>query len=86
MSPPDPQPDLRLDRYTASRGPGCLAMVGFALFSLFLSVLGVCARPSPILWIAGVLGNDNGSYIAAVLIGAGVIFAVLYGLLRSLLR
>jgi hypothetical protein len=86
MSPPDPQPDLQLDRYTASRGPGCLAMAGIAVFALFLSVLGICARHSPILWLAALLGNRNGDFIAAVLIGAAVIFFAIYISIRVVMR
>jgi hypothetical protein len=82
MSSPEPNEDLRLDHYTASRGVGCLAVAGLAVMSLFLSVLGICVQPSPILWLTGLLGDDGGAFIAAVLIGAAVIFFAIYGLIR----
>ena len=86
MSSPEPNRDLGLDRYTAPRGIGCLAVAGLAVMSLLLSVLGICVQPSPILWLTGLLGNDGGAFVAAVLIGAAVIFFAIYGLIRLVMR
>ncbi|WP_395018261.1 hypothetical protein [Dongia sp.] len=86
MSSPEPQQDLGLDRYTASRGLGCLAVAGLAVLSLFLSVLGICVQPSPIFWLTRLLGGDGGAFIAAVLIIAAVIFFAIYIVIAAALR